>query len=483
MLKKLSKTSKIFKPIKLRFLSFYQGLLDFAKSRPLGTFFTFLVLLLALIVIGNLIRQPLPEPSKPVPVKTVSVYRIGISPKLTLQGQVEKASVVQITSQTSGIVQRLPYSEGQTVKKGQTLAWLSSNYAGGNALSVARQIAQVQNKNTLDSFQTQLDLINRQRDLANNGASNFESLRNITNQSVGDTQSLVNLNNDIISTLNTNLTTLLSDPITNASLILSTKQMLSQFQSANLQLNSGLRSSQYQVDTDNPPTAMANAQKDIALKQLDLQEKTLNMTRELSSLQLRLAQINEGLMYPSAPFAATIQHIFVREGQAVNPGTPLFTLSAVIDPPLTVYVYAPKSVAEKISKLEPAVIHLGDKALTLFPSFISTEAINGNLFAISFALPQENLGDTVDKEFVSVELPIGYSDSEAIFPFVPIDAVYQTEDTASVFTEKNGVALEKRVTLGPIYGDFVQVAAGLTKGDQVILDRNVVSGDKVTVEN
>jgi hypothetical protein len=158
-------------------------------------------------------------------------------------------------------------------------------------------------------------------------------------------------------------------------------------------------------------------------------------------------------------------------------------LSAIIDPPLTVYVYAPKSVAEKISKLEPSVIHLGNKNLNLFPSFVSTEAVNGNLFAIAFTLPQENLSDTVDKEFVGVDLPIGYADSESIFPFVPLDAVYQTEDTASVFVEKSGTAQEKHVILGQIYGDFIQVDSGLEKGDQVILNRNVIMGDKVTVEN
>jgi multidrug efflux pump subunit AcrA (membrane-fusion protein) len=483
MAKSISKSSKIISPIKLKLQGGYRGFLSFARRHPLGTFFTFLGFLLALIILGNLIRKPTAEPTSVTTPKAVSVYRIGGSPKITLQGQVEKASVVQVTSQTSGIVQKLPYSEGTQVYKGQTLAWLSTNYAGGNTLSVARQIAQVQNQNTNDSYQTQIDLINRQRDLANQGASNFEALRNITNQSIGDTQNLVNLNNDIISTLNSNLATLQLDPVTNASLILSTKQMISQFQSANLQLNSGLRNSQYQTNSDNPPTALANAQKDIALKQLDLQEKTLNMSRELSKLQLRLAQINEGLMYPSAPFAAIIQHVFVREGQSVNPGTPLFTLSAIIDPPLTVYVYAPKSVAEKISKLEPSVIHLGNKNLNLFPSFVSTEAVNGNLFAIAFTLPQENLSDTVDKEFVGVDLPIGYADSESIFPFVPLDAVYQTEDTASVFVEKSGIAQEKHVILGQIYGDFIQVDSGLEKGDQVILNRNVIMGDKVTVEN
>jgi multidrug efflux pump subunit AcrA (membrane-fusion protein) len=69
------------------------------------------------------------------------------------------------------------------------------------------------------------------------------------------------------------------------------------------------------------------------------------------------------------------------------------------------------------------------------------------------------------------------------FPFVPLDAVYQTEDTASVFVELGGSVKEKKITLGQIYGDFIQVESGLLKGDQVILNRNVVSGDKVIVEN
>jgi multidrug efflux pump subunit AcrA (membrane-fusion protein) len=45
-----------------------------------------------------------------------------------------------------------------------------------------------------------------------------------------------------------------------------------------------------------------------------------------------------------------------------------------------------------------------------------------------------------------------------------------------------GVAKSRELTLGPVYGQFVQVETGLGAGDRVIVNRNVIEGDKVVEE-
>lgn len=450
----------------------------FAEKKPLTTFFSLLGLLLLLIVIGNFIRRPKAQPAKPTIVKNVSTYHIGKAAKITLQGQIEKAGVLQISALAPGVVQSIFATEGSIVKKGETLISIASNYSGGNALTLARQIAQKQNENIEDTFQTQKDTIGRQRDLVNQTETNFEKMRDITNQSINDTQSLINLNNDIISTLDAGIA---ADTTGTASASL--KQLKSQFSSANLQLNSALRNAQYQVDTNNPPTAIAQAQRDIALKQLDVQEKALNLSLEISRLQLQIARVNEATMYPSAPFNSEVQHVFVRQGQMVTPGTPLFTITAVVDPPLNVYVYTSKEISEKVSKLETSTIYLGNKKLELQPTFISKEAIQGNLYTIMYSLPQENYGDVTDHGYVSVEIPLGYPDSGAAIPFIPLDAVYQTQENAFVFVADAYTVRAKIVSLGSVFGNYVEVNSGLKSGDAIILDRSVVEGDVIRIQN
>jgi hypothetical protein len=44
---------------------------------------------------------------------------------------------------------------------------------------------------------------------------------------------------------------------------------------------------------------------------------------------------------------------------------------------------------------------------------------------------------------------------------------------------KNNKALARKVTLGDVYGEYVEVTQGLYDNDIVILDRNVVAGDSV----
>ena len=54
-------------------------------------------------------------------------------------------------------------------------------------------------------------------------------LRKITQDSLSQTEDLIDLNRSIISKLDSNLDVLEADPVTNADLILATKQIKSQF--------------------------------------------------------------------------------------------------------------------------------------------------------------------------------------------------------------------------------------------------------------
>lgn len=443
-----------------------------AEKHPLSSFLFLLFILFALIVAGNMVHRPKEEQPKAAPVKKVSTYHIGTAPRLTLQGQVEKAGVIQITALAGGVIQNIYATEGTTVRRGQLLVGLASNYQGGNVLSLSRQIAEKQRDNVENTYQDQKDLLQKQRDLANSTESNFEKMRDITNQSIGDTQSLIDLNNSIISSLNDLIT---ASPSAAGSLNPQKSQLLS----ANLQLNNALRSAQYQASSDNPPTQIATKQRDIMLKQLDIQEKALDLNREVSNLQLQIARVNEAAMFPAAPFDASVQKVNVRVGQNVTPGTVLLTISAVTDPPLSVYVYTSKEISSKVSPIETSVIHIADKTLRLSPSFISTDAVQNNLYAIMYTLPQESYPDVTDRSYVRVEVPIGFADSVASVPFIPLDAIYQTQETSTVFVEDNGRAKAKAISLGPVYGNFVQVDKGLTAGDSIILDRNIIEGDRV----
>src|SRR5260221_13020584 len=76
----------------------YTRTTSFIKSKPFTAFFITLGLLFAFIVLGNLLNAPKKEPTKANPVKTVTVYNIGETPKATFQAKLEKSGVVKIVA-------------------------------------------------------------------------------------------------------------------------------------------------------------------------------------------------------------------------------------------------------------------------------------------------------------------------------------------------------------------------------------------------
>jgi len=481
----VNRLSAILKPIKHRISFYYKKIISLIDSRPLSSFIFLLSVTLALIIVSNLLRKPkITAENNAQPVKTVDLYHIGSTPKANFQAQIEKSGVVTITSLIGGVVQQINAYEGSRVSKGQTLIWLSSNYQGGNTFSLQRQIAEKQYDNADDTFDSQKDLIGKQRDLANKNRDNTEELRKISDQSKSDTQAIIDLNNSQLEPVNAQLDSL--QQITNPTddqkkLIASLAQSKTQLLSANLQLNTSLRNLDYQNNTDNPPTKLADLQKDIALKQLDIQEKSLTLNREISRLQLQLSRVNEALMYPAAPIDGVVQRVFLKVGQAVSPGTPLMIISGPSDQdPINAIVYVPREIAQNISRIDNSTLHIAGGTYESLPFFVSQDAVQGGLYAIYYSVPENYNHVVTDKSYIEIEIPVGYADTNAAIPFIPIDSVYQTETSSYVFLAKKNKAEARQVKLGNVFGRFVEVQSGLSSGDQLILDRNIIAGDSIT---
>ena len=277
--------------------------LQLIDRRPLRSFFLALLVVFLLIVAGNLLPKAKQDTTKPQVIKNVSVYKIGTAPKVTVQAQIKKSGVVQITSQVAGVVNYISASEGAKISRGTQLFSIASNYYGGNAASLQRQIAQTQHDNLLATFQLQKDAIQRQKDQANKTFDNSDQLRDIISKSNDDTNSLINLNDQILQSIQSALDT---TPATDSATLRSLNLLKSQLMSGNNQAKSALRNSQYNGDADKPGFELEKITKDIALKKLDVQEKQLDMSKEISSLQLAVARVNEAMYYPASPFSLVV---------------------------------------------------------------------------------------------------------------------------------------------------------------------------------
>jgi multidrug efflux pump subunit AcrA (membrane-fusion protein) len=472
---------KVTQPVKKASSKAWDRMKKFMVRFPIWTLVIILALMLLFIAAGNAIRKPKVEEVKPVvKAKTIETYSIGEAPKLRAQAKVEKSGVIKIVAQTSGIVQNIRFKEGQTVGRGATLTNISTNYQGGNISSVQRQIAEKQYFNAKDTLDTQKDVIGKQRAIADKTDENSDKLREISKQSIDETKSLLDLNNSIISTIDTNLNqyTATNSGSVNDAAIQALKLQKVQLQSSTNSLNSALRNLDYTTKDDNAPAQLANISRELTQKQLDLQQKTVELNVEISHLQYNSALISESLSYPAAPCAGIIEKVHVKFGQNVTPGTVLFTLSTNEKSAMAVALVS-KDVALNVSKIEPSIIHSGGKTLSLLPSYVSAEATDGTLYSVYYALPEEYITEYGNDSYLQVDVPVGYSSTNSTDPYVPLDAIHQTQDESIIYVMEKGKARAKKVQLGQVFGQYVEVISGLGPADQVILSRDVLDDELV----
>jgi RND family efflux transporter MFP subunit len=452
----------------------YKRVTAFMQKRPFSSFFIALAALLVIIIAGNLLNKPkITKPSTNT-AKQVRIYAIGEAPKVTVQGKIIKSGVVKISAQSSGIVQNIAVKEGDSVPAGATILSLSSNYQGGNAPALQAQIAQQQYQNVVDTYGEQTDNINKQKDIARNNAENAIDLQNLNATAATASASLINYNQGILNGLVQTLTTLQpSDPAYQQ-----TQSAITQLSAAQNQLTQSQSQIAYQGDANNPPAKIASTQKDLTLQQLDIQQKALDLNKSISQLQAQLAEVSAANMSPASPFAGTVERVYVNIGQSVSQGT---LLAAIVSPNVhsTVEVDVPQNIAQNISRLEASNLSIGTHIYSVRPTFVSTEATTGSLYSILYTIPQDDNTLVTDGSYIKVEIPVGAPSTGAAVPFIPLDAVYQSQDASYLLVDTNGTAQVRQVTLGQIYGSYVEITNGLKSGDQVILDRNVVSGDKV----
>lgn len=483
---KLKKHIKsIFNFLKVKVNPRYKRFMLFARKKPITAFIILLGVLLFLIVLSNFISRPVKSDQEAkLPVKEVSVYAIGSSPKIRVQAQVEKSGVIKIVSLGNGVVQNINVFVGQDVFKGTNIVSLSTNYQGGNAFSLQRQLAQAQYTNVLSTYPTQKDLIGKQKELANRNDENSDELRNITRQSLDQTRGLVNLNNDILNTLSFNQSQYeaTNSGGLNDGLILQMKQLRAQLLAGNNQLESAIRNSEYSSSDDEVLSKMSDLGKDIALKQLELQEKALDLGKEVSRLNVMLTQVNEAIMYPSSPINGTVERIYVKVGQVISPGMPIAQISGESDS-LKAVAFLSREISKAVSRVEASTLNFGSKQYNEVPFYVSEEATDGSLYTAQFIIPNEFSSLVTDKGYITIDIPVGFPQTGGTMPFIPLDAVFQTQDQAYLYIVKDNKAESKKVNLGQVLGRFVEITSGLILQDQVIIDRNVIQGDPVKIVN
>ena len=478
----ITKTKLVFKNIATK-------VNNFLAKYPLGALGVTLVILLGLIALSNFLQTPnTNEEVTETSVKQVQVYSVGDSTRYVEQaGTIKKSNVIKIYAQTSGIVNFIYAPSGSSVTQGQSIISLASNYSGANSAAISKQIAQAQYNNLSSTYDSQKQIINNQIDLANTSNALADDLREISKKSLDETEELLKLNEGILSQLDQNIAELEASNSggSNDALILSTKQLKSQFLTAVNGNKTAIANLQLDTNNENLNKTIADINKKVAIEQLNIQKQSLDLSLEVAQLQLKLAQINESLMFPSTPFNGTVEKLEVRAGDNVSAGDLIATVSSnnASDNNAQIEVLVTREVANQVSKTQPSLVVLGGQTIETTPSYVSNQATNGQLYTVFYNLTGQQLSgiNVSDLQTVSVRIPFGYADTTNVAMFVPIDAIHQTNEKSFVFvTNGENVANAAEINVKDITGNFAQIE-GLEGNAQIILNRSVLDGDKVEV--
>jgi len=480
---------KIISPIKNRLSVGSKYVSNQISKRPFALFIVALIIFLGLLGVSNAINKPKVKAEvAEKPATEVQAFYIGQSPKLQVQAQLKNQGVITIYAQTSGIVQQINKNEGDKVTKGTQILSISSNYNGQTISTSQRQLAQSSFQSNQSNFNLNKAAIADQRILAEQSQQNTDQLKKITEKSAQDTKNILSLNNEILRNIDPQIQTLESNnsrtPEQNAQLAALKSQKL-QLASSETQLNSSLRASEYQINSTTPQT-ISDTQKRLATEQLDIQEKALKLQLEVSRLNYVIAQINESFNFPASPFSGQIERIHVTTGQSINPGQALITITSDKQT-VTAESLVPEHIAKQISKISPSTLYIDSTAIELLPTFISTQPTEGPLYSIKFQLPEQYQENLSNNSYIKVELSIGLPDTTSSTPYIPLDSIYQTQDGAYVYLATKTddgkiVAKAKPIVLGQVVGNYVEVKSGLQEKDIIIINRNVLEGDHVTVK-
>ena len=223
---------------------------------------------------------------------------------------------------------------------------------------------------------------------------------------------------------------------------------------------------------------LSEREEEIELKRLKKDRETRRTTIENSKLTVRLAELSDAVLRPKTFTAGTVESIRVKRGDFVSAGDILLTLRASKGTS-TVEAFVSRKTAGLFDPTQSATLTFGSQTFELLPTYFSKTETENGLFSILFTLSLEIEGKISDGEFLEIRLPLRAAAEENVL--LPIDAVFQDDAGATLLVEEEGRAVNKMVTLGNIYGSFVEVTSGLGKDARVILNRSVIAGDEIAL--
>lgn len=449
----------------------------FLRKRPISSLLVAFILLVVAIVASLAFKSPQEETAhaevQPMHVQAVRFGDGDVSEDTV--GTIENKSTLTLVAQSAGPVSEILVDEGESVWTGSVILRQNSAYAAGNAATVQRQIAAENYQLAAETLDNTVQTVSKTREQADKVKENTDELRKISEKSVEDTEGFISrleTQYDQLEDLVDSTSSAVTQTSFRASLI-STQNFLNQSRAS-------LRQLQYETDTDNPPTKLAELQRDLIYLSTEIQLKSAEIQKNIAGLNLQAAKIAEAATRVASPLEGTVQRLLVSEGEYVTPGTPVAVITG--DPQLQLVIGVSGNLAKRVDREQMLTAEVNERVISLPIHHVSSVPVSGQLFEVIASVPEAYAQQVYENQSLQVTLPLYSVSVIGGNYYIPLDSVFITNTDTFVYVEKDGVAVKQPIEIGSISGSLVEVLSGLVPGDVIILDRAVIEGQPVEVE-
>lgn len=209
-------------------------------------------------------------------------------------------------------------------------------------------------------------------------------------------------------------------------------------------------------------------------------ENAIN-TEENARVQIQLTKQQIANSNIIAPVNGIISTHTVKQGEYVNPSTPIATISNITA--VKARVFVSQELIYKLKQGQEATVSLvavGSETYTGQVIFISPVADANHNYQVDL-LVKNNAGTNL-KGGTDVQVAFNtLSKTNALL--IPKTALNFDTEQVYVYVAKNGHAVKKEVTTGVIKNDWVEVISGLSPGESVITagQINLADGSKISI--
>lgn len=217
----------------------------------------------------------------------------------------------------------------------------------------------------------------------------------------------------------------------------------------------------------------------VSKTEMDRASSRFNASKaRVSSAEAAIKSAREQLSYTEikAPYSGIVSNRFIEVGEAVRPGTLL--LSGYNPSAFRVEVDIPQSVADKVRALQLAEIRIvgsePSSARTILPdSLILYPTVDPATSSVRVRLNLPlNTPDLYPGQFVEVSFNTGTRERL----LVPVSSVVYRSEVPAVYVVRDQQPLLRQIRPGTVYGEQIEVLAGVSTGEQIAVDPVAAAG-------